>query len=130
MTDRRERELELVKVAYGELEIGEELDWVIIKKWPLPSGWNKTETPVLILVPSGYPVTPPDNFYTDNDLRLANGGMPGNSSINVSQLAKPWLQFSYHVEGADWKPHVDILQGHNLLTFLKAGVSRRLSEAS
>lgn len=130
MLERRKRELELLKAEYGDLEIGEKLDWVIIKKWLLLSGWNKTETPVLVLIPSGYPVTPPDNFYTDNDLRLVNEGLPGNSSVNVSQLEKSWLQFSYHVEPEDWKPHADILQGHNLLTFLKMGVSRRLSEAN
>jgi Prokaryotic E2 family E len=130
MFERRERELELVKAEYGDLEIGEKLDWVIIKKWLLSNGWNKTETQVLVLIPPGYPVTPPDNFYTDNDLRLLNGGMPGNSSVNASQLERLWLQFSHHVEPEDWKPHADVLQGHNLLTFLKIGVARRLSEAN
>ena len=130
MIERRKRELELVRAEYGDLEIGDKLDWVIIKKWPLPNGWNKTETSVLVLIPPGYPVTPLDNFYTDNDLRLSNGGQPGNSSVNASQLGRSWLQFSYHVEQEDWKPHGDILQGHNLLTFLKIGVTRRFSEAN
>jgi hypothetical protein len=115
---------------YGELECGENLEWVIIKNWNLPTGWNKTETSVLVQIPSGYPVTPPDNFCADNDLRLADGGMPGNSTANVSQLERLWLQFSYHVETADWKPDVDLLQGHNLLTFLRIGVTRRLLEAN
>ena len=130
MLERRERELELVRTEYGDLEIGSNLDWVIIKKWTLQTGWSKSETQVLVLIPPGYPVTPPDNFYTDNDLRLANGGQPSNSSVNVSQLGRFWLQFSYHVEPEDWKPHADLLQGHNLLTFLKIGVTRRLSEAN
>jgi hypothetical protein len=130
MLERRQRELELVRTEYGDIEVGSNLDWVIIKKWPLPAGWNKTETQVLVLIPPGYPVTPPDNFYTDNDLRLASGGQPSNSSVNVSQIDKPWLQFSHHVESEDWKPHADLLQGHNLLTFLKIGVTRRLGEAN
>jgi hypothetical protein len=83
----------------------------------------------LILIPPGYPITPPDNFYTDNELRLSSGALPGNSNANTIQLERPWLQFSYHVESADWQPNSDLLQGHNLMTFLQ-GVAIRLSEAN
>ena len=39
MLERRERELELVKAEYGDLEIGEKLDWVVITGAPcLPAG--------------------------------------------------------------------------------------------
>jgi len=129
MIERRKREVELVAAAYGDLECDPNLEWIIIKHWGLPSGWNKEETAVLVLIPPGYPVTPPDNFYTDNDLRLANEGQPGNTSTNQHQAGRQWLQFSYHIEGGDWQPHADPLQGHNLLTFLQ-GIARRLSEVS
>ncbi len=130
MLERLQREFELVQTEYGDVEIGPNLDWVLIKEWLLPTGWNKTATQVLVLIPPGYPITPPDNFYTDNELRLASGGQPGNSSPNIPHLGKSWLQFSYHVEPEDWKPHADLLKGHNLFTFLKVGIMRRLSETN
>ncbi len=129
MDDRRKREIDLIARQFGEIEVGPGLDWVLIRRRPLVPGWNKGETTVLVLIPPGYPVTPPDNFYADPDLRLANGQLPGNASPNQTVLGRPWLQFSYHVEGGDWRPHADVLQGHNLMTFL-AGVVLRLAEVN
>lgn len=130
MTERLNAEMELIQKEYGEIELAPNLDWFIVKKFPLPPGWNKDHTAVLILIPSGYPVTPPDNFYTDNDLRLLNGGMPGAATENQQHQEKPWLQFSYHFEEGEWNPKADISNGDNFLTFLVVGVTKRLSEVS
>ena len=124
MRERRQQELSIIAPEFGELEISAALDWFIVNRLALTSGWSMEVTPVLILIPSGYPTTPPDNFYTDPNLRLKNGQQPGSTSGAV-QLGKQWLQFSYHVE--DWQPHGDFHRGHNLLSFLY-GVRRRLSE--
>lgn len=125
MSERINRELALVAAAYGELEIDTDFRWFIIKRWSLVSGWNKECTRVLILIPSGYAITPPDNFYTEPDLAVKDGGQPGSTSAAQPINGQQWLQFSFHVEASDWQPE----NGHNLLTFL-AGVDRRLSEAS
>lgn len=129
MLERRQQEFDLVRARYGEIEVSPNLDWLIIKQYSLGSGWNKAQTALYVPIGSGYPLTPPDNFYADNDLRLAGGTLPGSASPDQQQQGRPWLQFSYHVEAADWKPHADLLQGHNLLTFL-LGVERRLSETN
>ena len=130
MRERLQAELRLIEAEYGDIEIGPNAEWFIIKRWALPAGWNKTETAVLVLVPSGYPVTPPDNFYVDDDLRVAGTNQPpGNASPGQVQAGKPWLQFSHHVEAGDWQPHPNILEGHNLLTFL-IGVRQRLVEVN
>lgn len=129
LIDWRKREIELVKARYGNgaIETGPQLEWVQIRGWKLPAGWNKTETTVMVLVPPGHPVTPPDNFYADNDLRLASGNPPSNASPDQEVGGKRWLLFSYHVEAGDWKAHSDPLRGHNLLTFLE-GIARRFQE--
>jgi hypothetical protein len=124
MTDRIKRELALVKSAYGEVDVDPDLRSFVIRRWPLVAGWNKQHTRLLVLVPPGYAVTAPDNFYTDADLRLAGGEMPGNASV-VQQDGESWLQFSYHLEGGEWQPD----KGHDFMTFL-AGVARRLRETS
>lgn len=129
MLERRNQELDLVRAKYGEIEVGPDLGWLIIKRYRLIPGWNKTEIPVLVMIRPGYPTTPPDNFYVDNDLRLANGQDPSNASRNQVQLGRPWLMFSYHVDESEWKPQPEVLEGHNLLTYL-LGVERRLAEAN
>lgn len=129
MLDRRREEVRLVEAKHGELEVDQNFEWFIVRRWPLGPGWNLAETPVLMLFPAGYPVTPPDNFYARNDLRLNSEIQPGATSQNVSQVGRAWLQFSWHVEAGDWKAHAEILKGDNMLTFLE-GVGRRLLEAS
>lgn len=127
MQDRIRRELELVRQRFGELVVDPNLDWFVVCSMPLSGAWAKSSSRVLVLFPGGYPTTPPDNFYTDPDLRLATGALPGNVSENQQVAGATWLQFSYHVESADWRPEQDPADGHNLVTFLE-GVRRRLEE--
>jgi hypothetical protein len=125
MSERIKRELALVQAAYGEIEVDADLRWFVIRHWELVAGWNKQHTRLLVLIPPGYPITAPDNFFTEPDLAVKGGGAPGSTSGPVQQAGQSWLQFSYHLEGGEWRPE----QGHNLLTFL-AGVARRLREVS
>jgi hypothetical protein len=127
--ERRKIELNLVEKQYGELRVGSDFSWFIVNAWKLPTGWNKSTTALLVIIPPGYPATPPDNFYTDQDLRPASGGEPGNASGALDHDGARWRQFSYHVEAGDWRPGADPLKGHNLLTFL-IGIGGRMSEAS
>jgi hypothetical protein len=124
MSERIKRELALVASTYGELEIDPAFHWFIITRWPLGPGWSKEHARVLVMIPPGYAVTPPDNFHTDPDLAVKGGGQPGSASA-ASINGQQWLQFSYHIEASDWQPE----NGHNLLTFL-GGVDRRLREIS
>jgi hypothetical protein len=129
MRERLHRELELVARKFGELEIGPNLDWFIVKRLPLGVGWSKNATQVVVTLPGGYPTTPPDNFHADPDLRLASGAAPGNTSPAQQAVGRTWLLFSYHVESGDWQPDPVPENGHNLLTFLE-GIARRLREAN
>lgn len=124
MIERIKRDLALVQLTYGEMDVDTEFRWFVIRAWALAAGWNKQTTRLLVLL-TGYPLTPPDNFYTEPELLLANGNAPGNAESIVDLVGQRWRQFSYHVEAADWQPD----KGHNVLTFL-LGVQRRIKEAS
>lgn len=127
--ERIRREVDLVRHQYGAAEFDSAHGALLIPEFPLPSGWNRSETWVLILVPPGYPTTPPDNFYTDPGLRLASGSPPSNTSAGQRHAGRSCLMFSYHLESGDWWPGPEPDDGHNLLTFL-AGVARRFEERS
>lgn len=128
MRDRLREELALVERQYGALDIAEDLSSFVITGMPLPKGWSTEETPVLVLIPAGYPTTPPDNFYVRNDLTLAGGGEPGNAPKDQAQRNATWRMFSWHVDET-WQPSAAPARGDNLLTFL-AGCEQRLSELS
>jgi Prokaryotic E2 family E len=129
MLERRQKEIELLRRKYGPLEHGENFDWVLFKEFPLPSGWNREKTPLLILIPAGYPMTPPDNFYVPLGFRLASAGLPSNYSEPANHLGRQWGQFSFHADQGRWNPSADLLEGDNLLTFMLL-VEGRLKEVN
>ncbi len=129
MQERRQQEIELLRKKYGDLEVGPNLDWVLFKAFPVPPGWSRTTTELLVVIPQGYPFTPPDNFYVPMGLKLASGNPPGNYTEGVNLVNGQWGQFSFHPEREQWKASPEILDGHNLLTFMLQ-VERRLVEAN
>ena len=51
----------------------------------LPAGWSLSATGMWIVAPAGYPMVRPDCFFADEGLRLANGGEPTNSAIQIHE---------------------------------------------
>jgi len=96
-----------------------------ISKWSLPPGWNQAATRLWVPCPAAYPQMPPDNFYVDATLRLADGREPGSTSIAMLEAGIQVRNFSYHVEIGEWSPE----RGDSLETFL-FGVQKRLAEGS
>lgn len=125
--ERRQEEFELLRARFGDVEWGPDLSWVLLKSFPLPVGWNRDATQLLIIVPPGYPTTPPDNFYVPEGLRLADGNTPNNYAEGQAVLGAQWGQFSFHSQV--WNPAGEPSDGDSLLTFLLAA-SRRLCEGA
>jgi hypothetical protein len=86
---------------------------VIVPNFCLSPGWTQSATTIKFLAPVGYPFARPDCFWADDQLRLANGGMPQNSNITlIPETNYNQLWFSWHV--AQWNPNRD-----NLSTYIK-----------
>ena len=115
------KELERLKARWDNLSFEAAGRWSFTG-WRLPPGWNMTQSQLWVPCPPAYPQTPPDNFYTDAQLRLADGREPGNSSLTHLENGLQVRCFSFHVQGG-WDPE----QGDALESFL-FGVERRLSE--
>ncbi|MCS6920061.1 MAG: hypothetical protein NZM28_09850 [Fimbriimonadales bacterium] len=106
----------------------EDGSWVVIKDFPLPPGYNYERTDVLILLPRNYPQTPPDWFYVDDNLRLADGRKPShvfygetghdpnrnNPLADAAPQMKGWTACCMHIHS--WKPAANPLEGHSLLS--------------
>jgi len=129
MLELRRKEIELLEKKYGEIVYGPNYEWILIKEYKLPDGWNRDITPIFIIIPSGYPIIPPDNFFVPSGFRLGSGAMPSNYSESKSHLNQQWGVFSFHVQKETWSPSADIIGGSNLLTFM-LGVEKRLKEVN
>jgi hypothetical protein len=128
MLDQRLKAEEgLLRAAFGLVELDIPGRLVILPARPLGCGWSVPETPVLVEVPQAYPTTPPDNLCVSAELRLENGSTPANSMGIRSIAGRDWLQFSYHIESSDWRPHADLGKSDTIVTYL-LGALRRLEE--
>jgi hypothetical protein len=104
--------------------------WVMIKDFPLPEGYNYETTDILVLLPPNYPQTPPDWFYVDDNLRLADGRRPShvfyqqtthdpntrlvNRAEEKPPQMKGWTGCCLHIRS--WQPAANPVEGHSLLS--------------
>lgn len=123
------QEAVLLRQAFPNATIDPEALVVVLTDYPLPAGWSHDHTDVLFPIPSNYPAGQPDNICARPDLTLANGSTPGNSQGVQTHAGRRWLQFSYHVDPNDWRPHANPTAGSNLVDYL-AGALTRFLEAS
>lgn len=84
---------------------------VVIEKYRVPSGWNKSETTLLLITDIGYPNSKMDMFWTDLDFKLNGERIPQAGDAVQPFLGKQWRRFSWHVQ--KWNPAVD-----NVITYL------------
>ncbi|MDI1344148.1 MAG: E2/UBC family protein [Pseudolabrys sp.] len=87
----------------------------------LPDGWTAPVTTVYFIAPVGYPVSRPDCFWSDADLKLTGGRVPQNTGANpLPNGPAPLLWFSWHV--SNWSPNAD-----TLLTYVNV-IKKRFQE--
>ena len=88
----------------------------IVHAYPVPPGFSKQSTELLIRAPMSYRNGKPDMFWTDKDLVLASGGVPQNAEKIERYLDRDWRRFSWHPQ--NWNPGADDLRTY--LEFINA----------
>ena len=80
---------------------------VIVKEIRLPSGrFDAPAADILILLPSGYPDSPPDMFYTLPWLKLtASSRYPNRADSSLEFQGHNWQRWSRH--NNEWRTGVD-----------------------
>jgi|SRR4051794_18212571 hypothetical protein len=101
---------------YDLLRVGAEVR-VIIRGYDLPPAYSPNKTDLMLRLPSGYPQSNPDMFWTRPDVKLSGGAYP-NRADYYDPGADGWQRWSRH---SDWRPGID-----NLRTKL-ASVRRELA---
>lgn len=83
---------------------------VVLKGYSLPEGkYDQDVADVLIILPPGYPDTPPDMFYTSPRIKLSASGQEARAtSVNHDFDGRVWQRWSRHC--TSWRPGVDGLQ--------------------
>lgn len=85
--------------------------YLVFTDYPLPKGWNKPTTKLLLITDISYPNSKIDMFWVDQDLRLADGRIPQAGGTFETYINQTWHRFSWHVQ--KWNPAVD-----NVISYL------------
>jgi hypothetical protein len=108
-----EEQIAELQLRFPEATITHNADgsfFVNVKNLPLPEGWNKQSTSLLLQVPPAYPTARPNGFDTDADLRLQNGSIPAGTG-GSNHLGQPWLHFCWQ-PNQPWDNNRDSLWKH------------------
>ncbi len=79
--------------------------YIVFASYPLPRGWNKKETKLLLISDISYPNSKLDMFWVDTDVLLADGRVPQAGDSIENHNGQQWRRFSWHVQ--KWNPAVD-----------------------
>lgn len=82
--------------------------WVFLvaRSYPLGARFTPAMADLLVKVPPVYPYAGLDMFWTEPDVRLADGRLPANTTVEY-YLGREWLRFSWHP--TMWRQGVDNL---------------------
>ena len=131
--NRVEEELALVRTAFpaAEFEQHDEVNWVRIPAYPLPSGVYRQGDALEFLafrIPAQAGEAP-YGFWVHPGLELCSGAALGNYTYPTeTPWGSDWGQFSWSPEGP-WVPKTEIRSGANMLDFVRS-FAARLKEAS
>jgi hypothetical protein len=79
---------------------------VVFPGFPLPTQFDTNQTDLLIILPSGYPDTPPDMFFLDPWIKLRQGNrFPKAANQPYAFDGRSWQRWSRH--NREWRPGVD-----------------------
>jgi hypothetical protein len=76
---------------------------VVIRDYPLPPGYQITQTDLLILLPGGFPDSAPDMWWCCPWVRLGNGSDPVNANVTEQIGGRSWQRFSRHFGAVAWR---------------------------
>lgn len=93
---------------------------IIVKNHPLPVGYTKASSDILMRLDAAYPLSKPDMFWLEADILLAGGTIPKNAEEILNALGRKWRRFSWHFNS--WNPATgDLLF---FLEFIKVRINK------
>ncbi len=83
--------------------------FLVIREYPLPTGYIPVCADLLLRLPQGFPDAAPDMFWFCPDVSYANGGVPPATGDRFEHDGRIWQRWSRHLATA-WRPGIDNLQ--------------------
>jgi hypothetical protein len=96
-----------------ETLIEEPSRWILVRKFPIPEGYNVSDADIAILLPDSYPTTQLDMAYVFPALSLTSGAPINNIDFIQALDNRSFQRWSRHRTQANpWRPGLDNLGTH------------------
>jgi len=87
--------------------------WVLVRRFPIPEGYNVSEADIAILLPDSYPTTQLDMVYAFPALSLTSGVRIGAVDVIQALDGRNFQRWSRHRTATNpWRPGLDNLGTH------------------
>lgn len=83
---------------------------VVLPGFQLPKGYDQAQSDLLLRLPAGYPDVPPDMWWFDPPVRLADGRTVQATECTERHLDRTWQRWSRHFNQGQWRSGIDCLE--------------------
>jgi Prokaryotic E2 family E len=83
---------------------------VLFPNFPLPSGFDRPQSNLLLRLSAGYPDVAPDMWWFDPPIRRSDGQPIPATEVIEHHLDRSWQRWSRHFAAGQWQSGIDGLQ--------------------
>ncbi len=83
---------------------------VVITGYVLPPGYDRAQSDLLLRLSPGFPDVPPDMWWFDPAVRLADGRIVQATEVTEYHLGRMWQRWSRHFNAGQWRSGTDSLE--------------------
>ncbi len=85
---------------------------IVFPGWRLPAGFDPQSSDLLVRLQAGYPDVPPDMWWFDPAVRLADGRAIPNADVREAHIGRTWQRRSRHLQPSQWRVGSDGLESY------------------
>jgi len=83
---------------------------VLLREYPLPEGYDRSKSDLLLRLNPGYPDIPPDMWWFDPPVKRADGTVVQATECMERHLGRSWQRWSRHFNPGQWRSGIDSLE--------------------
>ena len=85
---------------------------ITLRQWPLPVGFNRDVSDLLLRLHPGYPDVAPDMWWFNPEVLTSEGHRLPQTEVTEHYLGRTWQRWSRHLDANQWKSGVDGLESY------------------
>lgn len=103
---------------------------VVVPALPLPAGFDRTASDLLLRLAAGYPDVAPDMWWFDPPVKRIDGVTIPATESREQHLGREWQRWSRHLQPGQWQSGIDCLESYLALVRKELDAARPIAVAA